>query len=105
MSFRSTGLPESANVVNATAGASSNLVAAPGTGKHIVIYDVIVQSGATQVVKDATGGTIMIYAPEGHTGLRAPISLGENKALWACKSGDNGNTFAVTITYSIESIH
>ena len=43
MSFRATGLPESANVVNATAGASSNLVTAPGTDEHIVIYDVVVQ--------------------------------------------------------------
>ena len=104
MSFRATGLPESANVVNATAGASSNLVTAPGTDEHIVIYDVVVQSGATQVIKDGTGGNIMLYDPEGHTGLRCPISLGANKPLWACKSGDNGNTFAVTITYSIERL-
>ena len=105
MSFRSTGLPESANTVNQASGSSNTLVSAPGTGKHIVIYDVIVVGGSTEIIRDGSSGSIKMYCPEGHVGFTCPLALGENKELHVSKSGDASTSFAITITYSIESIH
>tara|TARA_A100001201_G_C4072599_1_gene196307 strand:+ start:622 stop:939 length:318 start_codon:yes stop_codon:yes gene_type:complete len=105
MSFRSTGLPESANSVMQAAGSSNTLVSAPGTGKHIVIYDVIVVGGSTEIIRDGSSGSIKMFCPEGHVGFTCPLSMGENKEIHVSKSGDASTSFAITITYSIESIH
>ena len=102
--FRATGLPHSGNTANQGAGSSNDLVAAPGANKRIVIYDVIVVGGATQIIREGSGGSIKMYLPEGHVGLTCPIALGANLPLWIAKSNDSDTSFAVTVTYSIEKI-
>ena len=102
--FRATGLPHSGNTALQSAGSSNILVAAPGANRRIVIYDVIVVGGATQIIREGLGGAIKMYLPEGHVGLTCPIALGINLPLWVGKSNDQDTSFTITVTYSIEKI-
>ena len=104
MSFRATGLPKSASSVMQASGSSNTLVSAPGSGKHIVIYDVIVVGGSTEIIRDGSSGSIKMFCPEGHVGFTCPLSMGDNKEIHLSKSDDASTSFAITITYSIEDL-
>ena len=104
MSFRATGLPKSASSVMQASGSSNTLVSAPGSGKHIVIYDVIVVGGSREIIRDGSSGSIKMFCPEGHVGFTCPLSMGDNKEIHVSKSDDASTSFAVTITYSIEDL-
>ena len=93
------------------AGSAAELVPAPGEGLQIVIYDIMVvgsdaqAAGGQQSLSQGSGGTLMMYPPEGHTGFVAPFPFGENKQVWPKRTGaETANTYTVTITYSIESV-
>lgn len=90
------------------AGSSNNLISAPGSGKTIVIYDIVVADPdgmgiSDQIIRNGSGGTVLMMMGEGHVGLVAPIAIGDNKPLWVATKGDADTTYAVTVTYSIES--
>jgi len=111
INFRDTGYKRPVKTAVRFAGADAVVVEAPGTGKQIVLYDVMVvgsdptAAGGQQALTQGSGGTIMMYPPEGHTGFVAPFPFGENKSVWAKRTGlHTDKTYTVTVTYSIEDV-
>mgnify|MGYP003123236976 CR=1 FL=1 len=80
------------NVASATS--ATTIIAAPGTGKQVVIVDVLT-SGATNL---SDGSTVIVYAPTGSTHLTGGVGFGDNKAVVGSATAN------VTITYFIEEI-
>lgn len=78
----------------ASATAATTIIAAPGTGKQIVVVDILT-SAATNL---SDGSTVMVYAPAGSTHLRSGIGFGDNKAVVGSATAN------VTITYFIEDL-
>ena len=78
----------------ASATSATTIIAAPGSGKQVVIVDILA-SAATNL---SDGSSVIVYAPAGSTHLRSGIGFGDNKAV-VCSATSN-----VTITYFIESI-
>jgi hypothetical protein len=103
--FKDTGLPNPKKRAYQAAGSSNNLIATPGSGKQIVVYDIIVAgSSDDQIIRDGSAGSILIHMGDGHIALSCPIGIGENKPLWIAKSGDATTSYAITVTYSIEEV-
>ena len=111
--FRDTGYKSPVLTATKVATIAGELVAAPGEGYQVVIYDVIVAgsggwadeaiAGGMQVLRRGALGSVALYAPGGHTGFVAPFPFGENEAVHAQRSGSaSATTYTVTITYSIE---
>jgi hypothetical protein len=105
INFRDTGLVPSQSRATQAAGSSNNLVATPGSGKQIVVYDIIVAGSSNdQIIRDGSGGSVLITMGDGHIGFSCPLAIGDNKPLWVAKSGDAAASFAITVTYSIEDV-
>jgi len=78
----------------ASATTATTIVAAPGSGKQVVVVDILT-SAATNL---SDGSTVIIYAPAGSTHLRSGIDFGDNKAVVGSATAN------VTITYFVEEI-
>ncbi len=78
----------------ASATSATTIIAAPGSGKQVVIVDILA-SAATNL---SDGSSVIVYAPAGSTHLRSGIGFGDNKAVVGSATSN------VTITYFIESI-
>ena len=103
--FRDTGVPSPMKSARQAAGSSTNLVAAPGAGKQIVLCDVIVVGTSNDaVIRAGSSGSMMMTFGDGHIGLTCPMGMGENKSVWPAKTGDNVNTYAIAVTYYIEDV-
>ena len=103
--FKHTGYLSPRLTAVQSAGSSNSLVSAPGAGNQLVIYDVlVVGSDGTQIIRDAAAGSTKMYLPDGHTGFASPFPMGEKKVIRIEKSGDSTTSFAITVTYSIESV-
>ena len=93
--WRFTGL-NSASVASVTD--DGVLVAAPGSGKQIIVHDVSVE-GATNLL-DADGGTaILPFGKTASMNFTAGVPFGDNKGVWS-----SGNDITVIITYHIENV-
>ena len=93
-----TSLPRTVNVASTTAAAAT-LAAAPGTGKSIILVDLINGDGtnmATLKEDDASGAVIAQVPAGGSISLNAPISVTANKAVHVATSTK------FTATYMIE---
>ena len=113
--FKHTGYKSPLQTATRVATIAGELVSAPGVGKQVVIYDVVVAgtdltadegaAGGMQALRRGALGTVALYVPGGHTGFVAPFPFGENEAVHAQRSGaSSGETYTVTITYSIEDV-
>ena len=78
----------------ASATAATTIIAAPSTGKQIVIVDILA-SAATNL---SDGSTVIVYAPAGSTHLRSGIGFGDAKAVVGSATAN------VTITYFVEDL-
>ena len=105
--YRESGIPKSLSI--ATTDADVDFVAPPGSGKAIVIVDVL--SHANTSFKDVSSanyvatptasaglGDVVFHAAAGSSNLSSPIKLAENTGL----QQDSVNK--VTITYYIEEV-
>ena len=93
--FRHTGLNQ-ASVASVTD--DGEIVAAPGSGKQIVVHDVYVE-GATNLL-DGDGGTaILPFAAAASMNFKAGVPFGDNKAVWS-----SANNITVIITYSVMDV-
>ena len=90
--FRETGLPKP--VLFASKTGAGTVIADPGAGKHIIIYEFLASANTT--LKDGSGGTAYaINAPGGAAAnLTGSIKLEANLEVYST----DGN---VTITYTI----
>ena len=70
------------------------VIAAPGTGKQIVVVDILA-SAATTLKQTDGSGAIVAYIPAGSSNLSYGIPIGINVALHST-AGD------ITVTYYIE---
>jgi hypothetical protein len=113
--FRDSGYKHPVKTATKVATIAGELVAAPGAGKQVVIYDIIVAgtggwadeslAGGMQVLRRGALGSVALYVPGGHTGFVAPFPFGENESVHAQRSGSaSASTYTVTITYSIEPV-
>lgn len=103
--FKDTGRGSPQKRAYQSAGSSNNLIAAPGSGKQIVVYDIIVAgSSDDQIIRNGSSGSILMHMGDGHIALSCPIGIGDNKPLWIAKSGDATTSYAITVTYSIEDV-
>ena len=78
----------------ASATTATTVIAAPGSGKQVVIVDILT-SAATNL---SDGSTVIVYVPAGSTHLRSGIGFGDNKAVVGSATAN------VTITYFVEQI-
>lgn len=78
----------------ASATTATTIIAAPVTGKQIVIVDILTNA-ATNL---SDGSDVIVHAPAGSTHLRSGIPFGDNKAVVGSATAN------VTITYFIEDI-
>lgn len=104
MSFRDTGRSTPAENVTANAGSlTSVLIAAPGEGKRIVIFDIIVHGTGDESFRSGNyiGSNLMFKLKEGSHSFAAGFALPVNKAL-DVNSGTPGTTLAIAVTYYIK---
>ena len=102
--FRETGYKDAALRKFANTGVlTSTFIAAPGAGKRILIWDIVV-SGGSEYIREGDYGSasLIMKVSEGHTGFVSPLTLGENKGLTVDSTG--GNTYAITVHYNIEEV-
>ena len=103
VNYRHTGYKSPQLRAYQAAGSSNNLISAPGSGKTIVIYDIIViGSSSDQLLRAGSSGSVLMLLGDGHGGLAAPIAVGDDKPLFISKSADANTTYAVMVTYSIK---
>ena len=102
--YRATGYRRPKLRASANAGAlTSTFIDAPGAGKQILIWDIVVEGGSEFIREgDYNSGTLIVKVTEGHTGFVAPLALAENKGLTVDSSG--GTTHQIMVHYSIEDV-
>ena len=90
-SFRDSGLPRA--VAWASSNGAGTVIASPGAGKHILIYDILTDTDT--ILKNGSGGANWyIYAPAGSTNLTGGMKLEADQEVYSTAG-------QVTITYTI----
>ena len=104
VNYRHTGYrPPMSRAFAGTGTLTSTFITAPGAGKRILIWDIVVEGGA-EFIREGDYGSANLIAKviEGHTGFVAPLTLAENKGLTVDSSG--GQTHNIMVHYSIEEV-
>jgi hypothetical protein len=104
MNYRHTGYRRPKLRKFANAGVlTSTFIDAPGAGKQILIWDIVVEGGSEFIREgDYNSSNLILKVTEGHTGFVAPLALAENKGLTVDSSG--GTTHTIMVHYSIEEV-